>query len=153
MAREYAVITGCLSLVLAVFAAAYTGVGWSVLNSDVVCEGGMHTYIMAHTIIATVELAFLLSGMVVSMIGYCCGDLCATTAEGYAAVIMFFAFSVSPLFRLVTFIWGIVCLANEQCKGTAYFTMAIVFVVLNGLSIVGSICVGSDGSKMRGEMF
>jgi hypothetical protein len=44
------------------------------------------------------------------------------------------------ILNMVWFIWGIVNLTNQECVGTMYYTMTIVFVVLSGIRILAGLC-------------
>lgn len=136
------VVLGIVLFLSATHSAALTGIGWHVLGSDDTCEGGLHSYVKAIAIGATVQL-------ILALVAFCSLLLCCSEnlATFFSGAVFILTMLIGNILNLIWFIWGVVLLANHQCEGTIYNTFTIVFVVLSGLGIVGNLCSSRTKSE------
>jgi hypothetical protein len=139
---------GLVSFIRAIFATIMTGVGWTVLKGNDVCQANMYSFVQGVTITATVELALYGTGMIIALLSIC--------LESMEAVAVFFNIFVlalitvaASLIHLAWFIWGIIVLADQQCKGTSYNTFTIVLVVLSGLAVLNGVFSCRNNGKQE----
>jgi hypothetical protein len=92
--------TGCAAFILALFSSIGVGLGWATLNSNDVCTDEMHTFIKAFSIVASVQLAFFLLGVLLSIT-----SLCSSFMEGvstfYNGIIIIFVPIVGSILHSV----------------------------------------------------
>jgi hypothetical protein len=139
---------GLVSFIGAIFASIMTGVGWTVLRGNDVCQANMYSYVQGVTITATVELALYGTGMIIALLSIC-SEFMEAVAIFFNLFVLMLITMASSLLHVAWFIWGIIVLADQQCKGTSYNTFTIVLVVLNGLAVLNGVCSRRTNGKQE----
>lgn len=128
--------TICILVMALIGSVVNAALSWTTLNSSDVCDGSGYQYIYAIGITAIVMLCIYFILLLVSIC------TCFMDQEVLTLILnggsIFLIVLVGMSLNLVYFIWGIVNLANQECIGTLYHEMTIVFVVLSGIGILGS---------------
>ena len=143
-------ILSLIIFIYATFAAVEFGLGWFVLHSQDVCNGPAQQYIVTVTHASTAFLVVYGTGLLIILMTVVCTSLELLASSFCVAVVLILAI-ISAIVNLIWFIWGVVVLSDENnCKGTAYFAVAVVLVVLNGLQVLGNR-LRIDGSGISSQ--
>jgi hypothetical protein len=133
-----------LLLVSSVFAAVIASFGWAVLEGPDACEGSMQVYVKSITVVSSIELAAYLTGVVLAL----------STQNAlvllYNALLLCVGGILGNLLNFAFFLWGAVALMVGGCRGTGYWLLTAILVVLNALSLGSSILSRNRAGRSAG---
>jgi hypothetical protein len=130
-----AVAVACGILISICSTSVMVALVWSVLNGPDECEGDMYTYMRAVGITYATELALVVSESILLLLSTMMPSLRAFA--GMSSMITVVLMNIAcVLISIAWIIWGIVLLANDECRGTDYYTYTVVIVVLSGIIVL-----------------
>jgi len=142
MAEDGGLVLGCaVAICSGIYSAVIAGLSWSTLLGDADCDGSMHKYFEVAAITSVSQLGAIGLGMLLLLLG-----ICVPVFRPCSWCVLIVVLVASSFISIGYFIWGVILLANDSCRGTAYYDVGIALVILYGLGFVGGAGARADGS-------